>query len=196
MSNEIVVNARTRGFMIMSIIIMTVTAARTAARAATRAAVFQGSAMILSMIRVMSVTVAVWQRIGMMKGQKRSCMRFGELCRLAQIVKIFGHLCTSGSVVHFTFSPFNIVGIISETALVMDTWQTGITLLTHLRTVPRLVIGTTGGWSGRCGCGIIIITRSEGIMIATRGLAFLFTLIILFINFWVDLHHNGLERNS
>ncbi len=78
--------------------------------------------MIVSMIRGVSVMIAAWSQIGVTRGQRRSCTRFGGLCGLAQIFKSLGCLCTSGRVVHFTFSPFDITSVFTETALVTDTW--------------------------------------------------------------------------
>ncbi len=62
-----------------------------------------------------------------------------------QIVNIFGHLYTSGRVVHFTFSPFDSVGVFAETTLDMDMWQTGIKFLNRARAIARSAVRTMGG---------------------------------------------------
>ncbi len=84
---------------------------------------------------------------------------------------------------HFAFSPFDCASVLAETELVKNLWWAGLTSLTRARLIASSIVGVVSRRSGGCVCSIIIIiTRSESITRAMRGLAFVITAIRLFIN--------------
>ncbi len=60
--------------------------------------------------------------------------------RLAQGIKVFCRLRSSGRVMHGKIGPFNSA-IFTETALVMDAWQTGNMARKGTRTIARTFYG-------------------------------------------------------
>ncbi len=56
--------------------------------------------------------------------------------RLAQVVKVFCRLGSSGGVMHGTIDPFDSA-FFKETTLVLDLWQTGITSGNETKMISR-----------------------------------------------------------